>query len=152
MSGASQGHRRAGDTLSLAVILLALASGCGAVVGQVSGRVTSQGQPVSRAELSFTLDKQPGEVFYAVSGDDGQYFVDRGEKRGLPPGKYQVAVTDYVQVSGAPLPGGEEGIVLRGSGQAVQRTQVLTKDVAAGKNDIEIKLEDGQLLPQQSES
>jgi hypothetical protein len=149
MSGTLQDHRRAGRRLVLAVILLALAGGCGAPVGQVSGRVTSQGQPVPRAELTLTLDKQPGEVFYAVSGDDGQYVVDRGEKRGLPPGKYQVAVTDYVQASGAPLPGGEEGVVLRSSRQAIQRTHSLSKEIAAGKNEIEIKLEDGQLLPQQ---
>jgi hypothetical protein len=126
---------------------MAGASGCGAAVGEVTGRVTSQGQPVPKAELVFTLETQPAEVFYAVAREDGNYVVDRGEKRGLPPGKYQVAVTDYVLAGGAPLPGGEEGVVLKSSGQAVPRTHTLTKDVVAGKNEIEIKLEEGQLLP-----
>jgi hypothetical protein len=151
MSAASPGHRGASGRLGPALALLAalLAGGCGAPVGQVSGRVTFQGQPVPNAELVFTLDKQPADVFYAVSREDGRYVVDRGEKRGLPPGKYQVAVTDYVQANGAPLPGGEEGAVLRNSGQAVQQTHSLTKDVAAGKNEIEIKLEEAQLVPAQ---
>src|SRR5262245_50151436 len=105
MSGAPRGFRRTSGRLGLAIVpialLLAGASGCGASIGEGSGRVTSQGQPVPKAELVFTLDKQPEEVFYAVAREDGNFVVDRGEKRGLPPGKYQVTVTDYVQASGA---------------------------------------------------
>ena len=130
------------------LLAVAFLTGCGGAVGQVSGRVTSQGQGVAKAEVTFALDGQPAEVFYGVSQSDGKYVVDVAGKRGLPPGKYQVTVTDYVQPDGAAVPGGEEGVVLRNSGRAIRRTHALTKEVAAGVNEIEIKLEDGQLLPQ----
>jgi hypothetical protein len=134
--------------LLLAIALLAGLTGCGGAAGQVSGRVTAQGQAVPKAELVFALENQPAEVFYGVSQDDGTYVVDVAAKRGLPPGKYQVTVTDYVQPDGTPVPGGEEGVVLRNSGRAIRRTHALTKEVAAGANEIELKLEEGQLLPQ----
>ena len=134
--------------LLTAIALFLGLTGCGGSVGQVSGRVTAQGQGVPKAELVFTLEKQPAEVFYGVSQNDGAYIVDAAAKGGLPPGKYQVTVTDYVQPDGAAVPSGEEGVVLRNSGRAIRRTHALTKEVAAGVNEIEIKLEDGQLLPQ----
>jgi hypothetical protein len=130
------------------LLAAAFLTGCSGAVGQVSGRVTSQGQGVPKAELAFALDKQPAEVFYALAQSDGAYVVDAAGKAGLPPGKYQVTVTDFVLADGTPAPGGEEGVVLRNSGQAVRRTHALTKEVAAGANEIEIKLEEGQLVPQ----
>lgn len=138
--------RRAGWLLAAA--LAASVTGCGGAVGQLSGHVTSQGQAVPKAELVFTLEGQPAEVFYAVTREDGAYLVDHGAKRGLPPGKYQVTVTDHVLAGGALLPAGEEGLVLRNSGRAIRRTHAFTKEVAAGANEIEIKLEEGELLPQ----
>ena len=134
---------------ALAIAALAIASlgGCGRSLGQVEGKVTQQGQGVPRAQLVFSLENQPTEVYYGISRDDGSYLLDVGDRRGLPPGKYQVVVTDHVQADGKPLPAGEEGVVLRSSGQAVERKYALTKEVAAGRNEIEIKLEDGRLLP-----
>ncbi len=133
---------------ALGLLAAAFLTGCGGAVGQVSGRVTSQGQGVAKAEVTFALDGQPAEVFYGVSQSDGKYVVDVAGKRGLPPGKYQVTVTDFVLADGTPLPGGEEGVVLRNSGRAVRRSHALAKEVIAGANEIEIKLEEGQLLPQ----
>jgi hypothetical protein len=145
---------RSAVRVGLAALLMgALAglSGCGGSVGQVAGRVSSQGQAVPKAELVFTLEGQPAEVFYGVTREDGSYRVDVGAKKGLPPGTYQVAVTDFVLADGTLAPGGEEGAALQSAGRAFQRTHMLTKEVAAGQNEIEIKLEEGQLQPQEAE-
>src|SRR5687768_15311483 len=141
---AAEGGWRWRAALALAI---AAAGGCGGAAGQVEGKVTHQGQAVARAELVFSLENQPAEVYYGISRDNGSYVVDVGERRGMPPGKYQVVVTDHVLADGKPAPGGEQGVVLRSSGQAVERKHALTKEVAAGRNEIEIKLEEGRLLP-----
>jgi hypothetical protein len=99
---------------------------------------------VPRADIVFSLEGQPAEVFYGVSRDDGAYILDLGDRRGLTPGKYQVVVTNYVRADGSPLPAGEAGAALRGSDEAVSQRHSFTKEVAAGTNQIEIKLEDGQ--------
>lgn len=113
-------------------------------MGRVSGNVTQQRQPVAGASIVFTLEGQPAEVFYGISNEAGKYIVDVGAKRGLPPGRYQVLVTDHVKPDGTSLPAGEEGQVMRQSGQAVERRFSLSKDVAAGENQIDLKLEEAQ--------
>jgi hypothetical protein len=143
------GLRTARGTLPLTVLLLTAGLvGCGGPVGHVEGQITNQGQTVPRADLVFTLENQPAAVFYGVSRDDGIYVLDEGERGGLPVGKYQVVVTEYVLPDGTPLPAGEAGAAIRGSDEATARRHSLTKDVAAGMNKLDLKLEEAQLLSQ----
>jgi hypothetical protein len=121
--------------------------GCGKPGGQVTGKVTHHGQAVVRANIVFNSESDAAEVFYGASNDEGKYTLDTTARGGLTPGKYKVVVTDYVQRDGSPLPAGEAGASLRDSEQVVTRRHQLSKDVAAGPNEIELKLEEGQVLP-----
>jgi hypothetical protein len=129
---------------SLALLLLVGLAGCGGSLGQVTGKITHQGQSVGRAEVVFSLENEPAEVFYGASNDEGVYALDVTAKDGLPPGKYDVVVTDYTLPGGQALPAGEAGASLRDSDRVVVRRTKLSKDVAAGDNQIDLKLEEGQ--------
>lgn len=86
-------HRKAGFAL-VGLALLALALGCGSdrERGSVSGRVTSQGQPVSEGTIIFA-DEEWG-TFVTASIRNGDYSIPATDHSGLwVNGVYQVAVT-----------------------------------------------------------
>jgi hypothetical protein len=60
------------------------------VVGQVSGKVTFEGQPVTEGVVSF-FSSELGYASDASLGPDGSYTVVTGDG-GLVVGKYQVAI------------------------------------------------------------
>lgn len=70
------------------LLLLLLASGCtsgdGAARYQVSGKVTFQGQPVERGEITF--DTGAGQVNSSQLGSGGSYSLE------LPAGDYKVFI------------------------------------------------------------
>jgi hypothetical protein len=128
---------------------LALAApGCGSSDAVVQGKVTRQGQPVASAEVAFEKKDDPNQQFFGVTGEDGSLFVTYRDREGLPPGSYTIRITSTTQRDGQPLPGGEEGAVLRQSGNIVTRVYRFEKDVAAGDNQLDLKLEDAQVEDQ----
>ncbi len=80
----------------LATIVAVVAAGCGGPVRiKVGGRVTRvDGTPVSGAKVLFR-SSETGASADGITDDDGNYEVggvERGD--GVPPGKYQVAVSE----------------------------------------------------------
>ena len=58
--------------------------------GQLTGKVTFQGQPLAKAELTFvSLDQAKPTVVVATVNDEGTYEL----KNAIPAGKYVVTVT-----------------------------------------------------------
>ncbi|HXG12836.1 MAG TPA: hypothetical protein VNK04_23970 [Gemmataceae bacterium] len=74
------------------VAVLAAAAGCGSgkPMGQVEGRVTFKGQPVTEGMISFS--NAAGEGAEAPLGPEGKYLI-RTPQGGLPVGDYVVTVT-----------------------------------------------------------
>lgn len=77
-----------------------MAVGCGSgdgkrvVIGQVSGRVTLDGEPVmENSALVFMPTSAGAEIGSGVIGDDGTYVAASGKHKGLPVGDYRVIVT-----------------------------------------------------------
>lgn len=135
---------RPGPALWLAPAALLALAGCGRSVGQVSGKVLWQGQPVAGAELTFQPEKAPEDRFSGVSGEDGAYYVSYGDRGGLPAGRYRVVVNRYTLPNGKPLPAGEAGQALRAEGRAVRQSYAFEQDVAAGANVVNFELTRGR--------
>ena len=86
--------------LSLAVIAL-LASGCGGAMIIVKGKVTRGGQPLplkakEKIVLTFHTEDTPAgrfpDYFKGFGGGDGNFEVFGNEGKGIPAGKYRIAV------------------------------------------------------------
>ena len=121
----------------LAAMSLALVAGCTSRedlpdLGQVSGRVTLDGQPVSNASVRFEPEMGHAATSFALSDTNGEYelYYTQGVK-GAVPGKHIV----YIQTM--PGPPGEPAMAL----PAKYRTgQALTAEVTPGKNEINFEL------------
>ena len=78
--------------LAATVALVAAAvAGCGKDRGNVSGKVTFNGQPVSEGEVQF-YDREYGAFFTAKLGADGTFAARTAEGPGLWIGTYRVAI------------------------------------------------------------
>ena len=77
----------------LALPLCSLFGGCGssAPIGRVTGEVTCDGAPVEEGIVSF-LDGKRGFAAQAILGPGGEFELRSTAGRGLPPGKYDVAI------------------------------------------------------------
>ena len=128
----------------LALLALLALTGCGRPVGQPTGKVTFSGQPAGGADLKFVGSQDATLEFFGLSRDDGSYLVSFREHRGLPVGKYQVTVTQYVLRNNQPLPPGEAGASLKASGKAFKRAFTFEKDITSGTNAIDFDLSQGQ--------
>lgn len=127
--------------------LLFFAAGCGASVGTVGGKVTLKTKPVTTGEVVFRSKVEGVDAFFGEITADGTYHVSYRTKAGLPTGKYEVAITHYTQLNGKPLPDGEKGVVLRNEGRVRKNLYVFEKDIAAGKNEIDFELSQGEKRP-----
>lgn len=78
-----------------AAMVAGVLSGCGSDDGlprqALSGRVTLDGEAVSKAWITFRPVSNDGVTSAASQIEDGKYSVSRGE--GLIPGKYRVTIT-----------------------------------------------------------
>jgi hypothetical protein len=120
-------------------------SGCGGEpTGQVTGRVTLQGQPLHGAAMVFVSTTNPDHVFTGASARDGTYQVSYRIGDGLPAGNYKVTITIYTLPSGLPFPPGERADVLKDEGKLVEASYVFEKDIAAGANTIDFEVSQGQ--------
>ena len=118
-------------------------TGCGArsePLGVVTGRVVHQGKPVSGGTVIFQSADGRTSI-RAPLADDGTFRMETFDQKGLPPGKYRVAVKPASSAGGAvPLAGeGKEA----GAAQAHPliparfhdpETSKLTAEVRTGDN------------------
>jgi hypothetical protein len=81
----------------LAACAAASSVGCqrGEVLGQVHGRVTSSGRPLTSGTITFS-NSAAGVNISANVNDIGEYKVSMARGFGLPLGTYRVAVIPYV--------------------------------------------------------
>lgn len=125
-------------------LLAAILSGCsGEPLGQISGTVTYQGQPVTSGSVVFE-DSSAGISVNAPLGPDGSFTVETFDRDGLPPGTYQVAVSPRgFATEGAPLvtPGNESAPASPiPSKYHTPATSGLTREVKVGENVFKIEL------------
>src|SRR5213078_1014364 len=87
--------------LMLLLSLLAGVAGCSAKsLGTAKGKVTLDGQPVSKGSVLFLSDDGTRTVMNSLAAD-GTFEMRTHEGAGLPPGKYFVAVSPSQIGSGA---------------------------------------------------
>jgi hypothetical protein len=119
-------------------------SGCGGSQSTVRGQVTFKGAPVPQADLLF--EGEGGAV--SVSGrsdDDGTYYLNYPNGRGMASGRYRVRITQYVLPQGKKLPAGEEGAVLRNDPEKTQRrVYEFEVEVRPGANEHNFELSQGK--------
>lgn len=139
--------RRTLRPAAAALLVGALAAGCGPSVGRPAGKVTLGGQAVAGAELKFVAAHDAKLEFFGHSRDDGTYAVSFREYSGLPVGTYRVTITRYTLPKGQPLPAGEAGSALKASGKAVKRAYAFDKEIKSGSNSIDFDLAQGQPAP-----
>ena len=140
-------HRSLIGSAALLVLL-----GCGGVdgpdLGQVTGTVLMDGNPVSNAVLVFQPEHaRPSYGRTDAEGKYELYYTD--EKPGATIGEHRISITT-----------GEEGD--EDSGQAGQKESIpakynirteLTREVAAGENTIDFKLDsEGQIVEQRDDA
>ncbi len=128
------------------VILLTSLAGCSKPVGQVTGKVTLKGEPVAGADVMFQSVAEANDQFFGNSGEGGAYAVSYREYKGLPVGSYRVVVTRFTQTDGKSLPGGEQGRVLKTTGNVAKKAYQFEKEIAAGDNTLDFELTQGKVV------
>jgi len=128
---------------------VAILPGCGPPRATVTGTITWEGQAVPQADLLF--EDATGKVTISGRSDDqGNYFLNYLDRRGMPAGNYQVTITHYTLPKRKPLPKGEEGEALRSDGRKLEQHRFrFDVQVQSGSNTIHFALEKGQRLPPQ---
>jgi hypothetical protein len=129
------------------LLLPLLAAGCGPAVGEVSGTVTYQGQPLGSGQIMFLGDKGTAPASIAA---DGTYTAHK-----VPVGTVQITVETIPPVSGgqggnvAGMGLNTEGATTAAPGKYVKipdkyknaRTSNLTYEVKSGKQQHDIVLQ-----------
>jgi hypothetical protein len=127
------------------VAFMPLLAGCGSPLGQASGKVTFNGEPVPLAEVGFEAKDDPRRQAFGTTGEAGTYTLAYPNGRGLPPGKYVVTVTRHTLPGGRPLPAGEKGLALLAEdGKTVSRPYYYEVDLQVGPNSHDFELTAGQ--------
>ena len=93
----------------LAMTMLFGVAGCGDGIKRVpvEGEILAVGQPVSNASIQFLpAEGTPGQGAIGVSDKDGKFTVisSRQSDAGIPPGKYKVIVSRFMDRDGTILP------------------------------------------------
>ena len=86
-------RRRVPGWAYLLLLAAIFGAGCsGEPLGQITGKVTLQGTPVTTGSVVFENIEQ-GISVNAPLEPDGSYTVKTYKRNGLPPGKYQIAIS-----------------------------------------------------------
>ena len=81
-----------------------------------------------------------------VTDANGAYVLDAAGRRDIPTGKYQVTAAWWRTKDGRPLPPGEQGAALKGTGAARQFTATVDVEVKAGSPIVDIDVT-GKVAP-----
>jgi hypothetical protein len=131
----------------LVSLFIALAmTGCGpsgAPVGQVAGKVTFNGQPVTEGTVSFYNEKS-AYAAEGLLGADGSYQI-KTDQGGLPVGEYVVSISPPMEL-GAPDPRTPQTYVEKDVANIPKKYRdrskpVLKATVTEGKNEHNFNLE-----------
>ncbi len=118
--------------LAAAPLFLLTVSGCGGP-STVHGKLTNGGAPVTVSDkgvivISFSPEGGAGPGFGADVKPDGTFVVRGPENKGVPPGKYRIAVMQY-----DPYPGTDKLDGKFGPGKTS-----LVRDINGGALDIDL--------------
>jgi hypothetical protein len=119
--------------LSGCVVGLFLLAGCGRSAATVSGKVTLDGQPLTKGEIAFYPGENGALVLGSIDGN-GNYTLSTGTAKGLAPGKYQVTIVandvlEPTQKFASPVPK-----LITPAKYSTASTSGLTAEVTAGSN------------------
>jgi hypothetical protein len=112
------------------VVLASIGCG-GGNFATVTGTVTHKGNPVDGAKVEFhgtTQEAGRSDIFATQTDSSGKYLISGvGDKPGIPPGMYKVAITKYEGGMAKPAEGMDPGQLQAqmsdgGGGAAVQQT------------------------------
>jgi hypothetical protein len=126
--------------VALGAFVGVLVGGCGGGdVGEVSGKVTLGGQPLTEGVVVFE-NAAAGISVNATLGPDGTYTAKTYDRNGLPPGTYQVAVKP-VSIGDGETPLASDPSQAPGAAKSAipekyhsTKTSELSVTVAAGEN------------------
>ena len=123
----------------LALGILAVA-GCGPKTTQVKGKVLKNGQPLTLSSKGMVVlcfypenDKEGKTQFPAETKPDGTFTIIGSERKGIPPGKYRVAVSVLDPYPGTDTLGGKYSVQNSTLVAEVKGTDDLVIDVKTGK-------------------
>jgi hypothetical protein len=124
-----------------ALLLVALAAGCGAHESSVSGSVTLSGKPLDTGTVTFH-PVAGGAAAYARIGPDGRYVLKTGSKEGLAPGDYVVTVVATAPPA-EPPPGSPPmpGKLLTPSQYGTVQGSPLRRTIRTGSNTVDLQLQ-----------
>jgi hypothetical protein len=126
-----------------------LACGCSGAGSKVTGAVTLDGQPLSRAQVMFVaVGDRFGTGERILTGPDGKFEIKarRGAKEALAPGKYKVLITRLVDPKGK-VPNEEDYGQLEAAGQLKNDLPEKYGDKDFPQFTVEIKAGDNDLPP-----
>ena len=93
--------------LLLSIVFFSQGCGDGLTRVPIQGLVKAQGTPLGNAMIQFTPKAGTvGDGALGMSDADGKFTVisSRQDDSGIPPGKYGVRVSKFVDAKGTPLP------------------------------------------------
>jgi hypothetical protein len=126
---------------SLVLGFLSITAGCGGPhAAKVGGVVTLDGQPLTKGDVAFHPADGKGAVATGSINGQGHYELSTGTDQGLTPGAYLATVLATEEIPPA-RPGDAPGFRPTTPGKyGMPSTSGLKVDVAAGTNDIPLKL------------
>lgn len=85
--------------IGIYVVLVSIGCGGSGNFATVTGIVTHKGNPVDGAKVEFhgtTQEAGKSDIFATQTDSSGKYLISGvGDKPGIPPGMYKVAITKY---------------------------------------------------------
>lgn len=130
--------------LALLLFALMILSGCGSDLGQVTGAVTLDGQPLRgggdvRATVYFQPVSGNGTTASGLLNESGQYKISSGSQKGVAPGEYVVTIS-ATQLVRSPTGAPAGGKAIIDPNYANAGTSGFKCTVAAGENEYDLAL------------
>jgi hypothetical protein len=143
-----RGHRTIAMVLAAGcAVMLSMLAGCGRGerLGEIGGRVTLDGTPLTEATVMFASDGV-GVARMASVDASGSYAIKTHAAVGLPPGRYEVSIVPGV--IGNPLAGGSAPLQAPpGAPRAREVRRIPKRYQSAQTSDISIEVRAGKNLP-----